>query len=221
MSTALTPIRELLQKELSQTAQCVDTGDLPRITTGGKVFTLPNGVVHQGPLQCVILDFANINAYFPNPYDDRRRDAPVCTAYAKFIHDLVPDPGAEQPQALSCAECDKNRFGSAPNGKGKACSNKVRLAIAPIDKLDAVPDIMLIDVMPSALRNWAAFLDRCRVEEKPYLELVTEIFFVPTLSYPSLDFKRAGEHDKLEAAWAARERAQKFMPTPVATATPT
>lgn len=93
----------------------------------------------------IILASALENAYYDEPYDSENPTSPKCFAIElasgtalKTIapHALVTDAGNQQcGPSGTCAGCDKNQFGSAEKGKGKACSNKMRLALIPAGKL--------------------------------------------------------------------------------------
>lgn len=63
--------------------------------------------------------------YYASAYNGDEGVAPTC-----FSNDgIVPDNGSEAKQSAACAGCRHNAFGSADNGKGKACQDAKRTAI--------------------------------------------------------------------------------------------
>jgi len=67
-----------------------------------------------------------------------------------------PDPSCTSPQNTACAGCPQNAFGSGTDaagnpGKGKACSDRKRLAIF------ADNDVWKFTVPPASLQAWVAY----------------------------------------------------------------
>lgn len=111
---------------------------------GGKFFSTQAGVLQfddvplPGNQMCVIIGaWCLENVYYDGAYDAQNRTPPKCFAFCKnpdekdemAPHEKVDEEDDFERQADSCAECPKNEWGSAERGRGKACSNRRRLAL--------------------------------------------------------------------------------------------
>jgi hypothetical protein len=104
-----------------------------------------------------------------------------------------------------------NEWGSAANGRGgKACQNKVRLALVTPDS-EANSPIYTLDLTPTALKSFGAYMDACNKNTVLPINLVTEITFDPSASFPTCRLKAVGENEKMETHWKLRERAQNML----------
>ena len=106
-----------------------------------------------------------------------------------------PDPSATQPQSKSCATCAHNQWGSKigeNGGKGKACQDSVRLAIATADQLN---DPYLIRVPPASIRALGEYGSMLKKRGVGYNMVVTKIGFDLASPTPKLTFKPVGMLD--------------------------
>lgn len=213
MSTALQSIQEKIKAELAEARKTIPPVTGRNISTKGKLFTFPDGKTHPGPIQAVILDHRNVNRYYVKPYDPQNPAPPHCFAISKVIEGMRPHEEAMEPQAETCSECVMNQWGSAPNGRGKACRNTVRLAIVPPDA-DVNDDPMILTVSPTGLKSWASLVNGLESFGKLPIHVVTEIAFNPDAAYSTLVFKALGPHDRLEEFWQLREKAQSLLDRP-------
>lgn len=116
--------------------------------------------------------------------------APDC-----FSNDGVkPDAASTAPQSKTCALCPHNQWGSRVNesgvaGKGKACNDIVRVAIAPPDNIEQV---MQLRVPPASIRNLGELDKEVRKRGAAPHMVVTKISFDPTAPSPKLVFKPVG-----------------------------
>lgn len=106
-----------------------------------------------------------------------------------------PDPSVKSPQAKSCATCTHNQWGSRTGengGKGKACQDSVRIAIAAPTMLN---DPMLLRVPPASIRALGEFGQACAKRGLPYNAVVTKLGFDMESPTPKLVFKPVGMLD--------------------------
>lgn len=119
--------------------------------------------------------------YYAEGYVEGSKDKPTC-----YSDDgVAPAPDVADKQAVKCMGCDHNAWGTGNNGRGKACSDSLRLAISFPDSLN---DPMLLRVPPASLKGateYAAFLSR---KGAPMEGLVTKIKFDPEEATPKLQF---------------------------------
>ena len=106
-----------------------------------------------------------------------------------------PDPSVKSPQSKSCATCQHNQWGSRTGengGKGKACQDSVRIAIAAPTMLN---DPMLLRVPPASIRALGEFGTACAKRNIPYNAVVTKLGFDMESPTPKLTFRPIGMLD--------------------------
>lgn len=203
---------ELRDKMAAQVAE-----DLARLgNTGGKdtirvvqdkTFQMPDDTSVNGPLNVVIVDFVYRNEYYPGAFNRKEITAPVCFAVSPNQTDLVPTKNAPQVQAERCSACAWDKYGSSPNGDGKACKNTVYMAVMPPDATDESP-LYVIKTSPTAIRAFNNYVAKLgRTVQLPLWAVTTKVSFDPNVTYASLRFDVAGpnpiaelvEKRKLEA----------------------
>lgn len=184
----------LINNDLSQG---VSLGGFPSLSIKGKVFTLVKGgerTVIMKPdeddevatsLEVVILR-ANPNlskSFYRSGYEDGAAAKPDCAS----DDGKKPNSNIESPVCSTCAACPKNAWGSASNGgKGKACSDTRRIAVAPAGQLN---DPMLLRVPPASLKPLAEFAEVCNKRGVPYNGVVCKLKFEREEATPKLIFQ--------------------------------
>jgi hypothetical protein len=103
-----------------------------------------------------------------------------------------PDPSVAEPQAKSCALCPHNQWGSKigdNGGKGKACQDSVRMAIATADLIN---DPYLLRVPPASIKSLGEYGKMLAKRGVGYNMVVTRIGFDMESPTPKLTFKPTG-----------------------------
>lgn len=103
-----------------------------------------------------------------------------------------PDPSIAQPQSKSCAACPHNQWGSKigdNGGKGKACQDSVRMAIATPDLIN---DPYLLRVPPASIKSLGEYGKMLAKRGVGYNMVVTRIGFDMESPTPKLTFKPTG-----------------------------
>ncbi|MFW5972401.1 MAG: hypothetical protein ACOCTG_00300 [Bacteroidota bacterium] len=215
MSQEVMNLQERIKAELEHTKNTIPTPSTNSISTKGKVFTFPDGQNHPGPMQAVVLDWRNFNRYYTRPYDPQNPAPPDCFALAKNLSDMAPHSEATDPQAETCKGCPMNEFGSAPNGRGKACRNTVRLAVAPPDA-DETFEPWLLNVAPTSLKSWTSFVSQLEAIGRIPLQAVAEIAFKADAAFPQLTFiaREFLDEEAVAKFWQLREKAQAQLDAP-------
>lgn len=109
-------------------------GDM--ISLKGGQFSMGDEVLGD-EIAVVTLNSVWLNIYYDMEYDKDTPSAPRCYAYGHSVAEMAPHESMADhaewfaPQSYDCQTCQFNKFGSARKGKGKACSNKERLAVIP------------------------------------------------------------------------------------------
>lgn len=113
------------------------------ITTRGGILKFGEEELPGNEMLVVVLDAIHENTYYPDKFDSDVMLPPRCFAMARTEKDMQPHeniPQVGSPEAKNsffqeqsewCDECPMAEWGSADTGRGKACSNRRRLAIIP------------------------------------------------------------------------------------------
>jgi hypothetical protein len=106
---------------------------------------------------------------------------------------VEPAADAKTPQSKKCATCPHNQWGSRitdkGTSKGKACSDTVRLAIAPGGQIN---DPMLLRVPPASIRGLGEYGQMLAKRGVAYNMVLTRIGFDMEAESPKLTFKPVG-----------------------------
>lgn len=212
MSTALVDIRAQLKAELESQRERVAPPAGGRISTRGKIFTLPDGRSSQGPLSLVVLDWRVSHAYYTGIYDPAKITSPVCWAISTGLN-CAPDPTKVKTAKHSdCVTCPFNEYGTAANGKSKACKETRRLAVAPVDAtINDTP--LLLEVSPTGIRSFEAFVLNLESVGKHPMEVVGEVAFKSDAAYPTLVFgnPKPLDDERLAVMFELRKRAGNIL----------
>lgn len=228
MSTALVDIKAQLKAQLMEQRERVAPPSGQRISTKGKVFALPDGRTSTGPLDAIILDFRITHAYYTGLYDPKNPKPPICWAVSRTL-ECKPDESIVQPKFSCCLgrdengeliTCPMNEYKSASQGNGKACKEGRRLAIIPPDAT-ADSEIWTLDVSPTGIRSFEAYMTRLRESDHHSMEVVTQIAFKADEAYPTLVFAPKPkdallDDERLAIAFTLAQRAGTVLDLPLA-----
>lgn len=142
-----------------------------KIKISNKQFKLPSGDTLDF-LDVVIVDFVYFNSYYESAFDSNNIVPPNCFAIHPEPKTICPSANAPDKQAEACAGCWANEFGS--NGKGKACQNRVLIAVLPTDAKEDTP-FAVLDISPTAVKGFSSYLTGvARMGKMPH-EVVTHV----------------------------------------------
>lgn len=177
------------------------TGGFPVISIKGKVFhivrgderslvTRPDDGQPAGSLELVILraNPALSKIYYAKTYEEGSDDKPDCYS----TDGIAPAADAAKPQSQKCATCAHNQWGSKitdNGGKGKACADSRRLAVAPVGQLN---DVMLLRIPAASLKPLAQYGDQLKKRGVAYPSVSTMVSFDWNVAHPALTFKPVG-----------------------------
>jgi len=134
-------------------------------------------------LDCIIIASTHANLYYEDRYDPDNLTNPICYAYAEAEGDLRPHPESSKPQHETCKGCPQNEFGSAPNGKGKACKNSRHLVLIPANTAaDEVPtaEMAVMKLPVTSVKNYAQYVQKCStLYNRPPLGVITTVTTTP------------------------------------------
>lgn len=214
-------IQSTLDKELLVIRERLSSGPGAKIRNkGNQNFVLPDSV-EVPELEVVIIDFVSVNSYFDRIYSDRD-DAPkipACYAVGYEPATLAPSVNAPAKQSEACKTCPQNQFGSAPNGKAKACKNMRVLAVMPanVSDFEKAP-IYTLSVPPGSLSYFDKYVSNLasRAKRTP-ISVVTRVSLDKQTAYfsPRFDVLSPVADEDISKYFGFREEARKIL-----TATP-
>lgn len=168
-------------------------------------------------LNGVIVDFVAKKAFYEGEYDKDNIVPPNCFALGFVPHDALEasENSPETQHEDGCKGCPNNAFGSARNGKGKACKDSYILALLPPDAEEGAP-LVTLELSATAIKLFEKYVrDLARDFGKAPYCFVTEFFFDDSSDFPSV---RCGNPQPADAnliglAFGLREDAQKLLGT--------
>lgn len=176
----------------------------PTISIKGKVFAVVRDGERQvltrpddktAPASSIAVVIANsspgkVKTYYAHGFTENAEDhKPTCFSN----NGVKPDASVQNPQCASCALCKHNAFGTARNeaggfGKGKACSDSVRLAVVT----GSDQEVFLLRVPPASLRALGQYTKALAMRGIPYNAVITKVSFDINSAAPVLCFEAAG-----------------------------
>lgn len=182
------------------------TDSYASLSIKGKVFSLVRGgerTVLYSPGTRDVLQRINViilkagqhpaKRYYKGTFkDEGEAIKPVCFSF----NGQHPDSASTEPQCKSCGACPYNCFGTArlsdgSLGKGKACTDYVRLAICAADA-NSHDDVFYLAVPAASIKNFNQYVTLLARHKMPIFGVRTEISFDPTVATPKLCFTATG-----------------------------
>lgn len=140
MSNEITNYDEAFARMAEQYASSETTGG-DFLSTQGGVLSFQGDPLPGNQMAVIILDAVRERTYYTEKFDPSREDnpPPKCYAFGRAESDeeMAPHPSMQagphyfEPQSDVCATCAHNEWGSADTGRGKACSERRRMALLP------------------------------------------------------------------------------------------
>lgn len=179
-------------EELAKRAQIAAAIE-ENVGSGGSFISLKGGrLSYQGAeipgnkMNVVVLDHILEYNYFEGRYDPDSPQSPAAYALGRdentirWHENSIPEYAGEL-----CKDSDINQWGSADQGRGKACKNQRRLALLTEDLVEdaeaiegAQPAFLKIPV--TSVKGWAGYVRQLeKTLQRPPLGVITEISIVP------------------------------------------
>ena len=139
-STAVANWEEEFERDAkAAAAQEANTGGGSFFSTRAGVLAVDGQSIPNNEMAVLIIDGILENVYYGEKFDPDDITPPLCFAFGRDEADLTPHAAVVTngtAQHAMCKGCEKNEFGSSDTGKGKACSNRRRLAVLPAGNFD-------------------------------------------------------------------------------------
>jgi hypothetical protein len=215
--------RERAKQSINTSRQTLNK--LPQM--GGNFLSFKGGVISVGgnqianPLPLVLLAHGFERTYYSKAYDPNATESPDCYSF----DGERPHEKSAVPQSDTCATCRLAEFGSAANGKGKACREGSRLAFIHADVLAkgpaAVQSATIWQARLSVLnaKTFRSYVEAIFGDEQPTWTKLTTLENRPDpKSQYAVSFVASvidSENDELFDAIAARvDEAERLMVMP-------
>lgn len=183
--------QEQLEREAAEIAKRIaaPTGDRIRFNANRSIVT-PDGAEGE-TLEVVIVDFVTSNLFYDSPYDRDNPQPPGCFAIGPEPSLLVPSKNSPNRQSETCSACPNNQFGSAQNGKGKACKNTRLLALSPLGADDGEDaPIWIMSVPPTSMKAFDSYVHSLAAKHRTVpIGVLTEITLDPENTFASPRFR--------------------------------
>jgi hypothetical protein len=179
------------EEKLAQEARDVAKTERPsinKINFQSGVMTYMDNAVPDNKLDCIIVASAWEHVFYDTPWEPGVVHPPACFALGVPQGDEPPIMQAHESVPSSpgpiCSSCEMFKFGSdLKGGRGKACSERRRLAAIPnvtdpdmIEKAEMA--VMSIPVM--SVKNWANYINTVAVQHsRPAWGMLTRVSLVP------------------------------------------
>ena len=208
-----------LAQEASEIAKRISapSGDRIRFNAKGGFIT-PDGMEGE-TLEVVIVDFMSSNVFYEGAFDRDNPSTPACFAIGPEPSMLIPSSNSPAKQADTCVSCPNNQFGSAPNGKGKACKNTRILALVPAAALENPNEdapIWILAVPPTSLKAFDGYVSKLASQHRTVpVGVVTQVTLDETITYASPRFSvvRPLKPNELGVFMSRREEANTRLLT--------
>lgn len=176
--------------------------------TQDKKFQMPDDTMIEPPLDLIIVDFVYRNEYYLGAFNRKELTAPACFAVAPEQINLVPSNNSPKKQSERCTGCQWDKYGSSPNGDGKACKNTVYMAVLPPDATED-GTLYVIKSSPTAITPFNNYVIKvARATQLAVWGVTTKVSFDPNVPYSSLRFDIAGPNPIAEIAASRRVEAR-------------
>lgn len=179
--------------------------------TQDKKFQFPDETISEGPLSLIIVDFVYRNEYYPQAYSRKDPVPPVCFAVNPHQAALAPTkncPKPQVPEGKHCTDCQWDKYGTSPQGEGKACKNTAFMAVLQPDATADSP-LFVLKTSPTGIRYLNQHIAKVgRQFNLPVWAVTTKLHFDPNISYPSLRFDIEGGNPVIEETQRRLEEAR-------------
>lgn len=201
-----------LAKEAATVGETLNSSGGSFIRVDQKTGNFKHSVLGEAPppQDFVVVDYRAQNKFYSKGYVEGEAVPPDCWAIAKKIDDLRPSDTVPDPENEQCKGCPMNEFGSAHNGKGKACKNTYMVALLPAD--DPSAEIAYMSVSPTGLKSFEAFVNGCSARYNlPPIGAIVTISTKPAGSGYTVDFGAHVKNPKYKEHYQRRQEAVAML----------
>lgn len=210
-------------KEMAERQQDKARPTSSYISTRGGALSYAGQPLPDNQLDCIILTEVFENALYLGAFDANNPKNPDCYALGTNKDDMVPHPDVEDPVSKDCASCPNMEWGSAEQGRGKACKNIKRLAVIPessVKKGVVGSEVACLKLPVMSVKNWDTYSLQVTNAGRPSLAVVTQISTTPDpksqyrVTFKLLDKVDIDDAELVSSLVIKAEEAEKMLLTP-------
>jgi hypothetical protein len=202
---------QLLKQREGLAGRLTQSGGIKIRATQDKMFVLPDGTKTPGPLELVIVDFIAVKEFYENGFDKDNIVPPGCFSVNRDPRKMFPMGNVPNKQYDDCQSCPMNVFGTAPNGKAKACKDGRLLAVLPPDS-DANTPLWLLQLSSTACGPFDGYVAGvARSHQAMPIEVVTTISFDPNQTYAAMVCSDPQPNPNLAEHFARQDEAKEMF----------
>lgn len=177
------------------------------LSTKGGVLTFDDEALPGNQMCVIMLDVVRERTYYTSKYspDAEQNLPPVCYAFGRTDEEMAPHESMQTdldyfiPQNDECMGCPHNEWGSADTGRGKACSERRRMAILPagyyvpkrgsrdfelhmFDEVDhyKTADIAFLKLPVTSVKDYARYVTQLSASHRrPPMGVITRVYLEP------------------------------------------
>lgn len=190
--TSLAALQAHLKKDIALSKAALPPSSSAKISLRTSSFDLPDG---QSPteIDVVVVGYRYVNTLYTKRFVPGQIESPDCWAIGDDSADLAPDDRCAKPFHAQCGVsgkegcCPKNEWKSAAIGNGKACANKIRIAVVPTNADDKA-QVMYIDLPPTSTKSFEGELRKLLSSEVHPSTVVFHLAPDLAVDYPKVIF---------------------------------
>lgn len=204
-NNALVKWDKVLAERAQQASATVEVGGGNFLSIQGGKLSYKKVAIPGNKLKCIILGHIFENGWNKEKFDPSNPQAPDCYAFGTEKQDMKPHEDSSEKQSESCSTCPKNEYGSADTGKGKACSNKYRIALVTEGGMEDIEnaEVAFLRVPPTSMKQYGGYVKQLAdAYSVPPLAVITELEAYIEKTYPAVRFtfvERIEDGDALTA----------------------
>lgn len=151
------------------------------ISFQGGIMSYKGNPVDGNSMDIIVPSFLLENQYYEGPFDPDNPQSPKCYAFGTDPDEMKPHEKSHEPQHETCKGCPHNEWGSAEQGKGKACKNVVRLGVLPASAADGgaqgIKDAedAIAKLPVTSGKAWGGYVKSLEAVNLPPLAFITEM----------------------------------------------
>lgn len=177
------------------------------LSTKGGVLTFDDEALPGNQMCVIILDVVRERTYYTTKYsaDSENNLPPKCYAFGRTDDEMAPHESMQvdrsyfEPQNDECRGCPHDDWGTADTGRGKACSERRRMAIIPagyyvpkkgsrdfdlhmFDEIDhyKTADIAFLKLPVTSVKDYARFVNQLSSSHRrPPMGVITRVYLEP------------------------------------------
>lgn len=206
--------KDQLRKDAAEESERTPVGSGNRISLKRNGQFAFQGAEIGDSVDLVIVDHVVSKTYYEEAYDEDNPTPPTCFALKPNASNIAPHEDIKAPQAETCAECWANEWASG-RGRGKACSDKNRLAVLHVDDLDG--DLMYLEVPVTSGAAFNKYIKGLtKAAELPCYAVLTRFEMDDHADYQKLIFKLVEpvSEDDLAGPFSKRSEAREMLMEP-------